>query len=179
MSPDSFSEMLEKHVADANKNITHADFVVGVEKGTIGFRCMFGEPNQLFRGARKIVFNVLVLLYLVAPLILVPFWAYHEGDWWLLFAIVISYVASFSAACKSNIIFLFACLSAGVWIYAGFSIHQYVTSFFFCALWGYALFRMADEAQMTYALQSLVENRALFEVAISQNRIMIVRKDNA
>ena len=39
------------------------------------------------------------------------------------------------------------------------------------------LFMMADNAEMEYALQSLVESPELFEEAIAQNKIMIIRKD--
>ena len=34
---------------------------------------------------------------------------------------------------------------------------------------------IADNAEMEYAMQSLVENPAVFEDAIAQNKIMIVR----
>jgi hypothetical protein len=38
-------------IAEANKNVTHADFVAGVQNRTLGFKCMFGEPYQFIRGA--------------------------------------------------------------------------------------------------------------------------------
>ncbi|HTG32756.1 MAG TPA: hypothetical protein VLB76_07465 [Thermoanaerobaculia bacterium] len=66
-SGDSFAKMLEDSIAQANAGVTHADFVAGVQSGTLGFRCMFGEPHRLVTGGRKVIFNVLVLLYMVAP----------------------------------------------------------------------------------------------------------------
>src|SRR5436305_11809385 len=87
-----------------------------------------------------------------------------------------SYIATSSATRGSKIIFLFMLVCIGVWIRSGFSIHQYVTFFFFCALWGYILFQMAESAQNEYALQSLVENPDLFTRALSERKIMIVRR---
>jgi hypothetical protein len=77
------------HMAEVKKNITHADFVAGVQNRTMGLKVPFVEPTQLLRGGRKTVFDILVLLYVVAPFILVPLWAYHEHNWWLLIGILI------------------------------------------------------------------------------------------
>jgi hypothetical protein len=161
---------------DVTNNITHAEFVTGMRNKTIGFKCLLGEPCQLIRGARKAIFNILVMLYMAAPLIIIPLWAYHVGNWWLLVGIVVSYVASFSAANRSKIIFLFACFCTGFWILSGFSIYQYITFYFFCALWGYMLFQVAESVQTKYAMQSLIESLELFNEAIAQNKIMIVRR---
>ena len=72
------------------------------ENGTIGFKCLVGEPNQFLTGTRKAIFKIFVLLYTVAPLILVPIWAYREHNAWLLAGIPVSYIASYSAATNSN-----------------------------------------------------------------------------
>jgi hypothetical protein len=163
-------------IAEANKGVTHVDFVAGVQSGTLGFKCMRSEPSSLLGGARKAIFNLLVLLYTVAPLLLVSGWAFHERSWWLLLGIPVSYIATYTATRGSKIIFLFLLFCIGVWIWNGFSIHQYVTFFFFCALWGYMFFQMAEAAQNDYAMQSLVENPDLLAQAIAEKRIMIVRR---
>jgi hypothetical protein len=113
---------------------------------------------------------------MVAPLFLASGWAFYERNWWLLMGIPVSYVATYSATRGSKIIFLFLCVCIGVWIRSGFSIHQYVTFFFFCALWGYMLFQMAESAQNEYAMQSLVENEDLFAHAVTDKKIIVVRK---
>ena len=171
-----FQASLDADIAKANEGVTHDDFVAGVQKGTLGFKCMRGEPSSLVTGTRKTIFNLLVLLYMVVPFFLVPGWAFYQHDWWLLIGIPVSYVATYSATRGSKIIFLFMLVCLGVWIRGGFSIHQYVTFFFFCALWGYILFQMAESAQNEYALQSLVENPDLFTRALSERKIMIVRR---
>src|SRR5438132_32936 len=81
------------------------------------------------------------------PLILIPLWAYHERNAWLLIGISISYLGSFSAAFNSKLIFLFLMLCIGVWLKAGFSFHQYITFFFFCAAFGYLFFELAESTQ--------------------------------
>jgi hypothetical protein len=42
--------------------LTHAEFAAGAQGGTIGFKCLLGEPQQFITGARKAIFNVFVLL---------------------------------------------------------------------------------------------------------------------
>ena len=176
-----FKASLEASVAEANKGISHAAFAAGAESNTMGFKCMFGEPAQFLTGARKTFFTIFVLLYMVAPPVFLSLLAYHYQDWRLLFGIIISFFASYSAANHLRIFptlfFLLLCLCIGVWLRLGFSIHQYITIYLFSALWGYMLFKIADEAQNYYALCSLIENPELFDAAIAQNRIMIVRKD--
>jgi len=81
------------------------------------------------------------------PLIAVPYWAYSNDNWYLLFGIPFSCFGSytsFSPRLKS-FIFLFTILCIGVWIATGFSIHQYITFFFFCSLWGYLIAKIAEE----------------------------------
>ena len=169
--------MMQERISEANKGITHAEFATGVRSGTIGFTCPVGEPNQFITGARKAIFNTFVLLYMFAPLILVPIWAYHERNAWLLIGIPVSYIASYSAAAHSKLIFLFFMLCIGVWLKTGFSLHQYITFFFFCSLWGYLFFQLAESTQNEYALQSLIERPDIFNRAIAEHRIMIVRKE--
>ena len=171
--------MLRLRIADANEGVTHKEFAAGVQSGTIGFKCMIGEPRQFLRGARKAIFSVFVLLYTIAPPILISLWAYREWNGWLLLGIPISYIASYSAAAGSKLVFLFLALCIGVWLKLGFSFHQYVTFFFFCALWGYLFFHLAESTQNEYALQSLIERSDIFDQAVAEHRIMIIRKTEA
>ena len=168
---------MQQSIAEANEGITHAEFAAGVRSGTIGFKCMVGEPQQFITGARKAIFNTFVVLYTLAPLILIPIWAYRERNAWLLAGIPVSYIASYSAAAHSKLIVLFLLLCIGVWLKAGFSFHQYITFFFFCSLFGYLCFAWAESTQNDYALQSLTEHPDIFNRAIAEHRIMIVRKD--
>ncbi|MEY2520074.1 MAG: hypothetical protein QOF24_1833 [Verrucomicrobiota bacterium] len=168
---------MQKSIAEANEGITHAQFVAGAQSGTIGFKCMIGEPRQFLAGAHKAIFSIFVLLYTISPLILVPIWAYHERNAWLLLGIPVSYIASYSAAAHSKLIFLLQVLCIGVWLKAGFSFHQYITFFFFCSLWGYLFFQVAESTQTQHALQALIQHPDVFDRAITQHRIMIVRKE--
>lgn len=58
---------MQQNIAEANESITHAEFASGVQSGTIGFRCMVGEPQQFITGVRKAIFSIFVLLYTLAP----------------------------------------------------------------------------------------------------------------
>lgn len=176
-----FKTYIENSIDEANKGITHADFVTGMQNKTIGFKCMLGEPYQFVKGIRKAIFNILVLLYTAGPLIIIPLWAYHESNWWLLFGIVISWVSSGitakSMAQKGKTvggILLFLCVV--FWVFKG--VHNYFTFFSLSLLWGCMLFQMAEEAQREYAAQSLIESPELFNAAIAHNKIMIIRRDD-
>ena len=107
MTDDTFdfkkiSEHLTKSIQEANANITHEEFVIGVRNGKMGFKVMFGEPNKLLYGTKKTMFNIFVMLYMVVPVILVPVLAFHYDNWWLLFGIAFSYLFSFFATWGNN-----------------------------------------------------------------------------
>jgi hypothetical protein len=161
---------------DVTDSITHSDFVTGVQNRAVGFIVMSGEPITLVKGGRKMMFNVFVMLYLIAPVIFIPFWAYHERNWWLLLGIIVaSLIAPQLAQRKGHSIggvFLVLCFVC--WISGG--IHNYYTFLFLCALWGYMFFKIAESAQTGYAMQSLVESPVLFTKAIAEKRIRIERR---
>jgi hypothetical protein len=175
-----FVGSLKARIDEANKNITHAEFVTGMRNQTIGYTVMVGEPFQMLSRGRKIIFNFFVMLYLVGPFIIVPVWAYLERNWWLLLGIVVSVIATRVAAWqiyfpqrKNSIggFLLFASIAS--WFFDG--IHNYWTFFLLSALWGFVLFIIADNTERKYATETLVENSELFDNAIAQRRIMIVR----
>lgn len=177
MESQNESSSFEEIDDAADHSISHSEFVLGVRDGSIGFKC-HGEPCQLLGGGRKIAFNVLVSLYSIAPLILVTLWAYHEQRWWFLVGIVISWVASFLAACELRKTFLFfALFCVGYWIKVGFNIHEGATFLFLCALWRHIVFTMAEIGQNQFAMESLLENPVFFDYAVARNRITIVRRD--
>jgi len=41
-----FLARMQADIAEANKGVSHADFVAGVLSGTMGFKCVRGEPSQ-------------------------------------------------------------------------------------------------------------------------------------
>ena len=160
-------------------SITHEEFVAGVAEGTIGFKVLGGEPITLVSRSRKIMFNIVAAFYLVMPILTLPFWAYHEGSWWLLLGIpVASLIAPAYAAFRirhsraQGAFALFLCIIS--WLFLG--IHNYFTFFLLCFSWGLMFFLAAEGAQNEYAMQTLTESRELFEKAIAEKRICVVRK---
>ena len=176
-----FQESVAWNISAANKHITHADFAIGTQSGTLGFKCMSGELCQFIRGARRTVFNILVLLCMVAPIVFIPLWAWHERRWWFLTGIVASVLGSCIAtrliynSQKQNSVGAFL-LVASIACWLGFGIDSYSTFLALCALWGLMLFMIADNVERQYAMQSLIENPDVFEDAITRNKIMFVRK---
>jgi len=178
----SFDEVTEEYdrlhniPIDITDSITHPAFVAGVQNHTVGIKVIRGEPCTLVTGFRKAIFNFFVMLYLAGPALIIPFWAYHEGNWWFLFGIpVASIVTPLLAQRKGNGIgglSLLACIV--FWFAAG--IHNYFTFFSLCILWGYMFFQIAESTQNDYALQLLMEKPELFARAIAEKRIIVIKK---
>lgn len=94
----------------------------------------------------KLIFGFFALLYMLFPLIVIPIFAYFEGNWYLLFGILFSYFASYTAVSGQlkSFIYLFLLLCIGSWLKTGFSFYQYITFFFFCSLGGFLFAAIAD-----------------------------------
>ena len=172
-------ERLHNIPIDVTADITHDEFVIGAKNKTIGFKVMQGEPITLVRGGGKTAFNFLVSLYLIAPLLIIPVWAYHERNWWLLIGIVVASFISqqLTQLTREKIGPFFLLATAGFWFCKG--IHNYYTFFSLCALWGYVFFVWAEDFQNTLAMQALIENPELFRSAIEEKRILIIRQRNS
>ena len=105
------------------------------------------DRAQLDRTTKRVlgsIFLVFWLLYFVAPLLLVPIFAYSAGNAWLLFGILFSYVGTASAPSRSSVVTLATLGMIGFWLSQGFSIYQYATFYYFCALWGFLMYRFAE-----------------------------------
>jgi hypothetical protein len=159
-------------------NITHSEFVDGMKKKRLAYTSV-GEPNQFLAFPEKLLFEILCLSYTVFPIILISIWAYLNRSWWSLIGIPISYLGAFSGASKSKLIYFFLCICIWNWLTHGFDIHQFCTFYFFCALWGYALFNVAEGFQRNAATAALLRNSDLFSDAIANKRIMVFLKREA
>lgn len=95
----------------------------------------------------KFMFNLFAFLYIVSPLIVIPYWAYLNDNWYLLLGILFSWFASYTTFSPKfkGFIFLYTFLCIGIWVKISFSIHQYITFFFFCSLGGYLFAKIAEE----------------------------------
>lgn len=125
----------------------------------------------------RILFKLVVFLYMFAPLIAVPYWAYSNYNCYLLFGIPFSYLGSytsFSPRLKS-FIFLFTMFSIGGWIKTGFNIHQYITFFFICSLWGYVIAKIAEGYDQQNKEGTLDNDRKMLK-HLSKNKDEIARK---
>jgi hypothetical protein len=133
------------------------------------------------------LFNIFVMLYMIVPIIVIPILAIMKGNWYLLFGILFSYGASFSATWaplispgstkgRSSIIAMLLVGSTVRWLVSGFHFFDLTTFYFVCVFWGYLFFEIADNTQDEYALQMLTESPRLFDNAISAGVIRIIRR---
>ena len=179
-----FNEYVMAWVAESNKAYSHSEFVTAIRGKVITIRWLV-EPYKLIRDRKGNVFAILGVLYQVAPLIVFPLCAYLAQNWWFILGAVLSYAASRFAAqnyhantetrpTKGFAIFLCLLTSALAVLLFIKDFHEY---YFwpFAALWGFTFYILAELAQMTYAIRSLVESPEHFYSAISANRLMIER----
>jgi hypothetical protein len=184
-----FRKQLREDAAESNRGITHEEFTAGVRNHTMGFKCMSGEPCTLLRGRRLLAFDTIVLLYQFGPFIIVPLWAWHEHNWWLLIGIVISRLGTkaapwfmpglissrWSGKRGAAVFFLFV-TTAILWIWVGG--HSSLTFLSISAMWGFLLFHMAEDYQNQAAIRSLLDTPELFNSAAGQGRIRIVTAES-
>ncbi len=114
----------------------------------------------------KLLFKIFAFLYMIVPLLVVSYWAYSNENWYLLFGIPFSFFGSYSSFKPryKSIIFPFTIICVVYWIIAGFSIHQYITFFFFCSLWGYIIAKIADEYDQKSKKGTLENDAELYEL---------------
>ena len=106
------------------------------------------EPaNQNWLKAEKRMMNALFhlffFLYGLAPVLVVPFLAFHYDNWFLLLVILFSYAGTLSAAKGRSLVILFGMFMIGFWFKNGFDIHHYMTFYFLCSVWGFFMFLWA------------------------------------
>ena len=163
---------------NVTETITHEEFVRGLQDKSVGFAPKGGQPIRLVSGAWRVFFTVSFLLYLVAPILFIPVWAYHERNWWLLLGIVIAcLIAPQLAQRKGNLIGGLILLASVVFLFAkGF--HNVFTFFSLCALWSYFFFQLAEAVRTEGTTHTLIRSPERFRQEIASNGLYIWRERN-
>jgi len=183
-SKKSIDEVMEEYdklhnvPIDVTETITHEEFVVGLQDQTVGFATKGGEPIRLVSGAGRVFFTVCVLFYLLAPVLVIPVWAYHERNWWLLPGVVVAcLIAPQLAQRKGNLIGGLLFLASLTFLFTK-GLHNYFTFLSLCALWSYFFFQLAQAVQIECAKNSLIDSPERFRREIAANGLYIWRKRN-
>jgi hypothetical protein len=107
--------------------------------------------------------------------VIVPLWAYHEQNWWLLLGIVFaSIIAPQLAQIRAGyvgIILLF--VSIGLLLMRG--IHFLATFLALSSLWSFAFFQLAEYIQRTSATRTLIDSAERFQSEVSSGNIRVYR----
>jgi hypothetical protein len=164
---------------DVTASITHNEFVRGLRDGTVGFAPKGGEPIRLVSGIGRVFFNVSFFLYLLAPILVIPLWAYHERNWWLLLGIIVACLIAPQLAQRKGSTVGGILLLASIVLFFTKGIHNYFTFFSLCALWSYCFFQIAEAVQIEGAEQALIKNPELFHREIATDGLYIWRKRTA
>ncbi len=91
------------------------------------------------------MFPLFFLIYAIGPLIFVPYIAFRNNNWYILIGVAFCYFGVLLAAWRPKWFYPFPIFCIGFWIANGFSIHQYVTLFFFCMLGCFMFYQMAEQ----------------------------------
>jgi hypothetical protein len=102
---------------------------------------------------------------MTTPLIAIPYLSYEFNNWWLLIGILISFIGAMLAESKPIIFYLASIFCIGFWFKAGFNIHQYVTFYFFCLLFGFMFYRITMEYKKLFKeeLMGMINDESLDE----------------
>ncbi len=180
-SPKSIHEVMEEYdrlhniPIDITDTITHAEFVSGLRDKKVGFATRGGEPVRLATGRGRVLFSICVLLYLYAPVFVVPLWAYYERNWRLLFGIVVaSLIAPQLAQRKGSFIGALFLLASVIFLFTK-GIHSYFTFYSLCALWSYFFFQLAEAIQIVSAERRLISDPECFHREIAANGLYVWR----
>ena len=161
---------------DVTETTSHTELVSGLRDGTVGFATKGGESIRLVSGGGRVFFTICFLLYLVAPILLIPLWAYHERNWWLLFGIIIaSLIAPQLAQLRGSFMGGLLLLASLILLFTK-GIHNYFTFYCLCALWSYFFFQLAEAVQIEHAKRALINNPELFHREVAANGLYIWRK---
>ena len=107
----------------------------------------------------KGMFKVLTVFYILFPLVVVPYVANKQDNWFYLFGIVCYYMGVILVAVHQKIIFmipLIFCL--WFWYTYGFSIHDFVFFLFFFTACGALFYQLANNAKY-FINRTLPENK--------------------
>jgi hypothetical protein len=177
----SYKEVQQSILNDPNQNlglsIDHKEFVDGLKSNKL-FYTFVGEPASILIKRQRATFNVLVVMYIVAPLVLVPFFCYHFNNWWLLFGIPFSYVGSVSGAWKIHIPAYLMLYFIGEAIAGHWHFKDYDDFFYICLLWGYLWFRYANEYQRIQAHASLLNHDQVYYDAVKSKKLIVLKVES-
>ena len=164
---------------DITQTVTHVEFVRGLQDGTVGFATRGGESVRLASRAGRVFFTICFFSYLVAPVLVIPVWAYHERSWWLLLGIVVaSLIAPQLAQRKGSFIGGLLLLASLVFFFTK-GVHNNFTFIPLCALWSYFFFQLAEAVQFASAKQTLIDSPECFRREVAEKGLYIWRKRGA
>ena len=89
--------------------------------------------------------SVFVFLYSFFPILFISAYSAIMHEWKLLFGIIFTYIGVNLAIRSRSFFYLFTLFLLGFWTKEGFHIHQYLTFFYLCTLWGFFCCLMVHE----------------------------------
>lgn len=168
---------LNRLVNDPDYNLaltlSHHDFVTGMIKNDL--QCSFVPSSKWPRTANNmhVLYSIICVF---SPLLTVPFFSYHFGNWWLLFGIIFSYTGTILAVSGYNLplyagLFFLAEAIKGHWHFK-----DYDDLFYVCAAWGWAWGKIAGIGSDSYSLEQLIKQPRLYRFAVEKRKLIVFRR---
>jgi hypothetical protein len=156
--------------------MTHAEYmeIIKYDKTLrFEFSPLFSNEQIFLKGFGKVIFNISVLAYMIAPLILVPLVAYKYSNWYLLFGIAFCYLSTFLEMRKIiKWIYAYCIFYLGwYWHDYGFHLDDYGNFFGLCVFWGSSFYYIATIIEDEFAKGEIVKNEELFN-KLSEDKII-------
>ena len=156
--------------------MTHAEYIDNIKYDKtlrFEFSALFSNEQIFLKGSGKIIFSICVFAYMIAPLLLVPIFAYKYSNWYLLFGIAFCYLSTFLEM-RKIIKFIYAyCIFylAWYWYDYGFHLDDYGNFFGLCIFWGSSFYYIATIIEDEFAKGEIVKNEELFN-KLSEDKII-------
>jgi hypothetical protein len=91
----------------------------------------------------KSMYYLFLIIWIVAPLILIPFWSNIHDDWYFLIGIAFWFLGVFLAKNENKLILVITPALIIYWFIKGFHFSDYITFFYFSLMAGYVMFSIA------------------------------------
>ena len=161
--------------------LTHAEYMENVQHDKtlrFEFSPLFSNEQSFLKGFGKIIFSISTFSYMIAPLILVPIFAYKYSNWYYLFGITFCYLSTFLEM-RKTIKFIYAyCIFYLAWYWhdCGFHLDDYANFFGLCIFWGSSFYYIATIIEDDFAKQEILKNAELFNKLSEEKIIFFGRK---
>jgi len=162
-----------------DKAFPHSEFVAGINDGSLKLVINDAIGDDLCTRKYKTTLGLIKGVLFLIPFIAVIAYSVYTRNWWFLFGIIVSWLASTATAGKYNTetAALLMMINIVYCIFKGFHLQDYFTFFSIVFIISSLFMRLQNEYDLLYVKRSLIEDESLFRTAIENDKITLVRPE--